>query len=171
MRDDKILKERLNPAGYSYANLSYNGKNEQPAVHEMVLEAFKVQRPKGVKNPVVKHKDNKKNNNKLENLEWGAISDNTEEAYSDGLIEGKGADNSDSKRHPDWKRDKTGDGDKQDHAPDAEAHDDDDDDFTESSAPPTPPEGWRFRKPKTYDEEGGEEMPTTEAPDGWKIKK
>jgi hypothetical protein len=93
MRGNKILKKRINSGGYVYANLSYDGKAEQVAVHQMVLEAFNVPKPKGIKKPVVKHKNNIHEDNKLSNLEWGSIADNTQDAYDDGLIDDKGADN------------------------------------------------------------------------------
>lgn len=185
-RDEKILKERLNPAGYSYANLSYNGKSEQPAVHEMVLDAFKVPRPKGVKDPIVKHKNNKKDDNNLDNLEWGDIAENTEDAYADGLIEGKGANN------PKWKKDKTGDQDKQEPTDYKEDGDPCWDGYTQegmkekdgkqvpncveeekSYQEPNIPEGWKSKKPPMYgvDEQGAAELPTQNVPEGWQIKK
>lgn len=197
-RDEKILKERLNPAGYSYANLSYNGKNEQPAVHEMVLDAFKVPRPKGVENPIVKHKNNKKDDNNLDNLEWGSISDNTEDAYSDGLIKDKGANN------PEWKEDKedenvegektknfkfdkTGDQDSQDDYKEDPCWDgyqqkgmkDKDGKQVpncvkkeESYQEPNVPDGWKSKlPPSVYDEEGAEEKDVDNLPEGWQVKK
>ena len=155
-REEKILKERLNPAGYSYANLSYNGKSEQPAVHEMVLDAFNVPRPKGVEKPIVKHKNNKKADNNLENLEWGDIAENTQEAYDDGLVKDKGADNSENKSKG-FKHDKTGDQDKQD---------------SEEYEEPVIPDGWQKKlPPRVYDEDGAEEKAVNEAPEGWQIKK
>lgn len=160
-RDEKILKERLNPAGYSYANLSYNGKSEQPAVHEMVLDAFKVPRPKNVKNPIVKHKNNEKNDNKLENLEWGSIADNTEEAYDDGLIEGKGADN-DKKPSDDSKPADDDD------TPSDDSDSDSEQEYKEKSV--NIPDGWNVKKSlKKYDDEGNEE--TENPPEGWRFKK
>lgn len=169
-REEKILKERLNPAGYSYANLSYEGKSEQPAVHEMVLDAFNVPRPKGVEDPIVKHKNNKKADNNLDNLEWGDIADNTQEAYDDGLVEDKGANNPESKdesskpepesdtKSKGFKHDKTGDQDKQD----SEEYEED----------PVIPEGWQKKlPPRTYDEDGAEEKPVNEAPEGWRIQR
>lgn len=179
-REEKILKECLNPAGYSYANLSYNGKNEQPAVHEMVLDAFKVPRPKGVKNPIVKHKNNKKNDNSLNNLEWGSIADNTEDAYADGLIKDKGANN------PEWKNDKeekdsvggektkkfkfdkTGDQDKQ------EEEDEEPSDYKEDPC-------WEGYEQKGMKEKDGKQVPNCtkkdksyeepSVPEGWKSKR
>lgn len=161
-RGKRILKERLNPGGYSYANLSYDGKKEEPAVHAMVLEAFNVPRPKGIKNPIIKHKNNKKNDNRLSNLEWGSISNNTKEAYDDGLIKGKGVNNNKkikSKRKSyskEFKYDKTGDQDKQD--------------SNEYKEGPIIPEGWNEKK-SYYDEDGAEEKPVNEVPEGWHIQK
>lgn len=93
-RNGKLLKPRANPAGFLYLHASYSGKLEQPAVHRMVLETFGSKPPKGVKNPVVSHKDNNRKNNKLSNLRWSSTSDNTEDAYDDALYDEKGANNS-----------------------------------------------------------------------------
>lgn len=168
-RDEKILKERLNPAGYSYANLSYEGKSEQPAVHEMVLEAFKVPKPKGVKNPIVKHKNNKKDDNNLDNLEWGDIASNTQDAYSDGLVEGKGANN------PKWRKDKAGNQDKQKPIDPPEDSEDGDTEPEDSYEEPEVPEGWRAKQPSSqgggFDEEGNEERPVSHLPEGWQVKR
>ena len=35
--------------------------------------------------PIVMHKDNNKQNNSINNLKWGTISENTKQAYDDGL--------------------------------------------------------------------------------------
>lgn len=96
-RGAKMLKPRANPAGFLYVHASYDGKIEQPALHRMILEAFGKKPPKGTKNPVVAHKNNKKNDNRLTNLEWASTSDNTEDAYDDALYKEKGANN------PEWR--------------------------------------------------------------------
>lgn len=95
-RGVRILKPRPNPAGYEYANMSYNGKAEQPGYHEMVAELF-LKKPNGLKHPVVKHKNGKKSDNRVSNLEWGDVKDNTQEGYDEGHYRNRG--NANPKKH------------------------------------------------------------------------
>lgn len=67
-KSGKILKNRINDRGYSLVSLRKNGKKYFKSVHRLVLENF---------NPVenmsqleVNHKDENKQNNNLDNLEW-----------------------------------------------------------------------------------------------------
>lgn len=105
-RGNKVLKPRISSRGFAYLHASYNGKVTQPSYHSMVLEAFGVKPPKGVKNPVISHKNNKKTDNRLSNLKYASTSDNTQDAYSDGLIGKKGANNEK------WKKENGPDGSK-----------------------------------------------------------
>jgi hypothetical protein len=105
-RGNKILKPRISSRGFAYLHASYNGSQTQPSYHSMVLDAFGPPPPKGVKSPVISHKDNNKLNNKVSNLKWASTSDNTQDAYSDGLIKGKGANNQK------WKKENGKDGSK-----------------------------------------------------------
>ena len=91
---------------FAYLHASYNGEVTQPSYHSMVLEAFGVKPPKGVKNPVISHKNNKKTDNRLSNLKYASTSDNTQDAYSDGLIDKKGSNNKD------WRKENGSDGSK-----------------------------------------------------------
>lgn len=72
--------------GYVYTNITYliNGKhiNKQRRVHILLAETFL---PNPNNYPVVMHKDNNKENNNLDNLKWGTISENTQQAVDDGL--------------------------------------------------------------------------------------
>lgn len=72
--------------GYVYTGITYliDGKhvNKQRRVHILLAETF-LPNPNGY--PIVMHKDNNKENNSLENLKWGTISENTKQAYDDGL--------------------------------------------------------------------------------------
>ena len=70
--------------GYVYCGITYPDGNKQRRVHILVAEAF-LPNPNNL--PVVMHKDNNKANCVLENLEWGTISENTKNAYRDGLQE------------------------------------------------------------------------------------
>lgn len=92
-RGSKILKPRISSRGFAYLHASYNGQQLQPSYHSLVLELFGPKPPKGVKNPVISHKNNKKTDNRIENLKWQSNAKNTEDAYDDGLYEDKGANN------------------------------------------------------------------------------
>lgn len=105
-RGNKVLKPRISSRGFAYLHASYNGEVTQPSYHSMVLEAFGVKPPKGVKNPVISHKNNKKTDNRLSNLKYASTSDNTQDAYSDGLIDKKGSNNKD------WRKENGSDGSK-----------------------------------------------------------
>lgn len=63
----KLLKLHLNNRGYKMVHLCKNGTVKRVLVHRLVAEAF-VQNPNNY--PVVNHKDENKQNNCVENLEW-----------------------------------------------------------------------------------------------------
>ena len=97
--DDMFLKKSCFPNnhnGYIYVSLHMsNGKQIQRRVHRLVAEAF-IEKP-NENCDVVMHIDNNKANNDVSNLKWGTVSDNTRQAYNDGLAENdKGFDNSQS---------------------------------------------------------------------------
>lgn len=81
--------------GYKYCGINYqNGQRITKRVHKLVAEAF-IPNPNSL--PIVIHKDNNKKNNNVNNLLWGAIQENTNQAYSDGLASNaKGLDDSQS---------------------------------------------------------------------------
>lgn len=62
----RILKERNN-RGYKTVHLSIDGKEHQVAVHRLVAMAF-IPNPNGYKE--VNHKDESRDNNCVDNLEW-----------------------------------------------------------------------------------------------------
>lgn len=69
--------------GYKYCGINYqNGRRIMKRVHKLVAEAF-IPNPNNL--PIVMHKDNNKKNNNVNNLLWGTIQENTNQAYSDGL--------------------------------------------------------------------------------------
>lgn len=63
----KILNKCINSYGYVTANLTVKGKCKRVAVHRVVAEAFI---PNPLNLPCVNHKDENKQNNHVENLEW-----------------------------------------------------------------------------------------------------
>lgn len=66
-------------------NLTWNGKREEPPLHQMVMDVFGPPKPKG-ENIVILHKDNDGTNNAVSNLKWGTRSQNVQQAHDDGLI-------------------------------------------------------------------------------------
>lgn len=62
---EKILKQKLKI--YYYVHLSSNGKSKYYAVHRLVATAFL---PNPNNYSCVNHKDENKQNNKVDNLEW-----------------------------------------------------------------------------------------------------
>jgi len=85
-RTDKVLKQYRNKKGYLVCATKIGGRLGVSVcfkLHRLVADAF-------IENeydkPVVNHKDGDKTNNKVENLEWVSHRENTNHAYSNGLI-------------------------------------------------------------------------------------
>lgn len=76
----RILRPTKLRTGYMCVCLD----NKTYSVHRIILPAF-VDCPKGIKNPVINHKNGDKTDNRLENLEWVSSSDNAKHARSTGL--------------------------------------------------------------------------------------
>ena len=68
--------------GYLYCNITYDEGQRQRRVHILVAEAY-LSNPNNY--PVVMHKDNNKANPIVSNLQWGTHSENTKNAFDDGL--------------------------------------------------------------------------------------
>lgn len=79
-----FVKAQSTVWGYKYCGVSYeDGRHITKRVNRLVAEAF-IPNPDNL--PVVMHKDNNKKNNRVDNLKWGTIRDNTIQACEDGLI-------------------------------------------------------------------------------------
>ena len=66
-KKSKIMKQRVNRCGYKYLLLCKDGKHKTFTVHQLVAKAF-IQNT--YNHPVVNHKDENKQNNCVNNLEW-----------------------------------------------------------------------------------------------------
>jgi len=83
VKSNKIRKLSYKKNGYVYIDLYKDGKVKYCRVHRIVADAF-IPNPNNY--PYVMHIDNNKSNNCAENLKWGTASDNTKQAYEDGLL-------------------------------------------------------------------------------------
>jgi hypothetical protein len=84
-RDGEIRAPRDDSRGHYRVNLTYDGKREEPKIHQMVMDLFGPSKPSG--DPVIMHKNNNGQDNKISNLKWGTRQENTQDAYDDGLID------------------------------------------------------------------------------------
>lgn len=66
----KLLKTFLNRDGYVRLELHYHNRHKNIEVHELVAKAFI---PNSHHYPVVNHKDENKQNNNVNNLEWCTV--------------------------------------------------------------------------------------------------
>lgn len=66
-KTSKILKPTIDTKGYLRISFYDNGKGNTKKVHRLVAEAFL---PNRLKLPQVNHKDEDKENNHVDNLEW-----------------------------------------------------------------------------------------------------
>ena len=77
---NKILKGHLNKKGYIRISLYRNGISKTYQVHRLVALTF-LENPNNY--PVINHKDENKQNNSVENLEWCTVKYNTN--YGNGI--------------------------------------------------------------------------------------
>lgn len=76
-----ILKPSVTRTGYPHLSLCKNGKTKSVSVHRIVAEHF-IPNPNNY--PVINHKDENRQNNTVENLEWCTYSYNA--SYGDAPI-------------------------------------------------------------------------------------
>lgn len=72
--------------GYACVNLSVNGTRYQRKIHRLVAESF----GSGGVGPIVRHLDDDRTNNRLDNLMWGTNLENTADAIRNGKFVPKG---------------------------------------------------------------------------------
>lgn len=84
IKEEQILKNRVNKSGYVVASLCKNGKVKVHLVHRLVLIAFV---PNPLKKKCVNHIDSNRSNNMISNLEWVTHSENSKHAYEYGFKE------------------------------------------------------------------------------------
>jgi len=84
VRSKRNLKIKKNIShGYNEIELNYRGKVRYFRVHRLVAFAF-IDKKENC--DIVMHLDNNKTNNYYKNLKWGTVSENTKQAFDDGLI-------------------------------------------------------------------------------------
>lgn len=78
-----FIKKQSLSNGYLYCGINkVNGRRVSCRVNRLVANTF-IPNPENY--PVVIHKDNNKANNNVDNLKWGTVSENTKQAFDDGL--------------------------------------------------------------------------------------
>ena len=70
--------------GYWYCGITYPEGQKQRRVHILVAEAY-VPNSDPEHNTIVLHKDSNKENKHYTNLKWGTVSENTKQAYEEGM--------------------------------------------------------------------------------------
>lgn len=83
-----MRKPRDDDRKHLRVNLTWDGKREEPMLHQCVMELFGPPKPKG-EHMVILHKDNNGTNNSISNLKWGTRSENVQQVWDDGLLKKK----------------------------------------------------------------------------------
>lgn len=80
----KLKLNKVN--GYYYSQFYHkdSGKIMERRTHRLLAEAF-IPNDDPINKTIVMHLDNNKSNLSLDNLKWGTIQENTQQAYDDGL--------------------------------------------------------------------------------------
>jgi hypothetical protein len=82
-KKEKILKPFKRGRGYLTVKLFNNNKKKQIFIHRLVAETF-IDNPDNL--PQVNHKDENKQNNLLDNLEWCTNKDNARYSFSKEIL-------------------------------------------------------------------------------------
>lgn len=77
----RVLKPSPDKDGYLVVGLTGNGRQVKKTVHRLMAEAF-IPNPYG--HPLVRHLNDKKNDNRIKNLAWGTYSDNQLDSVRNG---------------------------------------------------------------------------------------
>jgi len=78
----RVLKQQVCSHGYLIVTLCVHGKKTNSLVSHLVADAFLP--PSGPTDTVVRHLNDIKIDNRVENLAWGTYSDNLRDAYRNG---------------------------------------------------------------------------------------
>lgn len=78
----KIIGTKINRHGYKEVALSKDGKTKTVLLHRLIAIHF-IENPNNF--PCVNHKNGIKGDNRIENLEWCTVSQNTKHAYEKNL--------------------------------------------------------------------------------------
>ena len=81
-KNQLIKKQQTTCQGYKYCGIRYQNGTISKRVHRLVAEAF-IANPDCL--PMVGHRNNRKDDNRVDNLYWTTASENTQKAYDDGL--------------------------------------------------------------------------------------
>lgn len=84
-RTEIILDPGMDSDGYLHTSLRKNNIGVPRQVHRLVLETFIGPRPCGM---VTRHLDGNRRNNKLDNLAWGTVIENAQDAVRHGTSPG-----------------------------------------------------------------------------------
>ncbi len=82
-RKKRILKPKVDKDGYLEYCLRKDGQNVYRRGHRLVAETF-ISNPLSL--PVVNHLNNIPEDNRVENLEWSTVANNTRHAYSNHIL-------------------------------------------------------------------------------------
>lgn len=77
-----IIARKINRCGYVEVTLAKDGKMKTHLLHRIIAKAF-IPNPNGY--PEVNHKNGIKSDNRIENLEWCSVSQNTKHAFTNNL--------------------------------------------------------------------------------------
>lgn len=88
-------KVYVGKTGYLAVGLSNDGKSITSNVHRMIAEAFI---PNPERHPYVRHLNDEKTDNRIENLAWGTPSDNSQDALRNGVHRNQNTEKTSCKR-------------------------------------------------------------------------